>query len=250
MDTNSNAASKKEWFKDWFDSPYYHLLYQKHDDQEAHLFIDRLLDRLQPDPDAHLLDLACGKGRFARYLAEKGFEVTGLDLSVHNIEYARQFETEKLSFFMHDMRLPFRINYFDYIFSFFTSFGYFQSEREDVNTLRSAAKGLKKDGVFVLDFFNSEYVKNHLVIEDERQIGDVHFLQKRRIEGRRVIKDIQITDKGQTFNFQENVCLIGLPDFEKLCQKAGLIIREILGDYQLGAFNAAVSPRLILILQR
>ena len=39
--------TKKEWFADWFNTPYYHTLYKHRDDQEAELFIKRLLDYLK-----------------------------------------------------------------------------------------------------------------------------------------------------------------------------------------------------------
>jgi hypothetical protein len=50
-----------EWFKNWFDSPYYHLLYSNRDAIEAQKFIDQLLDFLQPSANARMLDLACGR---------------------------------------------------------------------------------------------------------------------------------------------------------------------------------------------
>ena len=121
---------RKEWFANWFDSPYYHILYQKHNEQDAKKFLDILLAHLTPQyreaEKVHLsvLDLACGKGRHSRYMASKGFDVTGIDLAHKSIKYASQFEKENLTFFEHDMRKPFRINYFDFILNIFTSFGF------------------------------------------------------------------------------------------------------------------------------
>ena len=107
------------WFKDWFNSPYYHQLYFNRDEQEAAKFIDKLVDHLQPAPNALMLDVACGKGRHAVHLAEKGFDVTGIDLSEDSIKEALLHQTEKLHFYRHDMRLPFYINYYDCAFNFF-----------------------------------------------------------------------------------------------------------------------------------
>jgi SAM-dependent methyltransferase len=61
-----------------------------------------------------MVDIACGKGRHSKFLAAKGFDVTGIDISTDSIQYAKQFETDNLHFFVHDMRLLFWINYFDY----------------------------------------------------------------------------------------------------------------------------------------
>ena len=86
-------------------------------------------DHLQPGPVTAMLDVACGKGRHSRFLAEKGYDVTGIDLSEYSIGEALKYEAENLHFYRHDMRLPFWINYFDYAFNFFTSFGYFQQPK-------------------------------------------------------------------------------------------------------------------------
>ena len=124
------------WFKDWFNSPYYHLLYQNRDESEASRFIERLLEHLHPPKNARMLDIACGKGRHALQLASKGYDVTGIDLSPESIKFAEQFSHEKLQFFVHDMRRPFWIRYFNYAFNFFTSFGYFETMREHDGRLK------------------------------------------------------------------------------------------------------------------
>ena len=59
------------WFESWFDSKYYHILYQNRDDNEAKYFIDNLLDAFHFKKGARLLDLACGKGRHSIYLNSK-----------------------------------------------------------------------------------------------------------------------------------------------------------------------------------
>ncbi|MFS8082300.1 MAG: class I SAM-dependent methyltransferase, partial [Ginsengibacter sp.] len=117
------VAENSPWFKEWFNSPYYHKLYFNRDKVEAADFINRLVGYLNPPADSKMLDMACGKGRHSIQLASKGFDVTGVDLSEDSILSAKKFENNHLHFFVHDMRLPFWINYFDYGFNFFTSFG-------------------------------------------------------------------------------------------------------------------------------
>src|SRR5688572_24580227 len=112
---------ERNWFKEWFNSPYYHLLYNHRDDKEAITFINQLIKYLAPPVGSRMLDVACGKGRHSKALAEMGFDVTGIDLSFESINEALEFADENLHFFQHDMRLPFWINYFDYAFNFFTS---------------------------------------------------------------------------------------------------------------------------------
>src|SRR5580700_7593458 len=110
-----------DWFREWFDSPYYYRLYADRDENEAAGFIDRLLGLLGPPPGSEMLDLACGRGRHSRILARHGFEVTGIDLAPSAIAFAQQFANDHLRFYVHDMRHLLCTNCFEYAFNFFTS---------------------------------------------------------------------------------------------------------------------------------
>src|SRR5215203_5041601 len=68
-------AATAPWFKTWFDSAYYHKLYQNRNDEEAKEFIDALLTELSPARGSTMLDLGCGAGRHSKYLATKGHAV-------------------------------------------------------------------------------------------------------------------------------------------------------------------------------
>ena len=113
--------AQQPWFRDWFNSPYYHLLYFERNETEARDFMDRLVTMLKPAEHARILDIACGRGRHSLAMAEKGFDVTGIDISPAMIEEAQKLGRENLHFYVHDMRLPFRINYFNYVFNFWNS---------------------------------------------------------------------------------------------------------------------------------
>ena len=90
--------SVREWFKEWFNSPYYHKLYFERDEKEAQQFIQRLLDLLSPQKEARMLDVACGRGRHSRFLASLGYDVTGIDISPDSIHYAQQFEADTAAY--------------------------------------------------------------------------------------------------------------------------------------------------------
>ena len=81
------------WFKEWFNTPYYHILYKDRDFVEAENFIRNLTQDLQLSKDAKIIDLACGKGRHSVFLQQLGYEVLGVDLSEESIEHNKQFET-------------------------------------------------------------------------------------------------------------------------------------------------------------
>src|ERR1044071_5239717 len=165
----------RPWFFDWFNSPYYHQLYFKRDVKEASAFIDKLIDHLKPAAGSLMLDVACGRGRHSVLLAEKGFDVTGIDLSEDSIREALQYETDNLHFFQHDMRLPFWINYFDYAFNFFTSFGYFKTRREHDDAMRTIVASLRPGGVFVIDYLNVHYAEDHLVHQEIKNVSGTTY---------------------------------------------------------------------------
>ena len=243
---------QQPWYKDWFNSVYYHQLYFNRDDREAALFIDKLINYLKPSPGSAMLDVACGKGRHSIQLAGKGFNVTGIDLSEDSIKEALQFETDTLHFYRHDMRLPFRINYFDYAFNFFTSFGYFKTRREHDNSIRTIARALKKEAVFVMDFLNVHYAEDHLVHQSEKQIGEVNFVITKWYDESHFYKKIVVEDDSleEPLIFNEKVAKFSLGDFTEMFAYQGMQIQEVYGDYNFANYDIRKSPRLVMIARK
>ncbi len=234
------------WFKSWFDSPYYHLLYRHRDFREAELFIDHLIEQLHPKPGARILDLACGRGRHSIYLSNKGYEVTGIDLSEQNIIFCKQFENSRLSFFVHDMRHLFRVNDFDFVFNLFTSFGYFEKHRDNYLTIRNAASSLKKNGILVVDFLNVRYVADRLILHETAQADEVKFNINREYKDGFFIKQIEVNDQGKLSNYVERVEALTHDNFMQIMNECGLEIREVFGSYTLESYDSVNSPRLII----
>lgn len=240
---------ENEWFKSWFDTPYYHTLYKHRDYKEAEKFISNLLKFLSPDEDAKFLDIACGKGRHSKFIHEKGFDVVGFDLSEQSIQAAQPMQENGLSFFVHDMRQIFRTNYFDYALNLFTSFGYFNSQRDELNALNASAKNLKPNGVLVIDFLNKHQVINNLVPFEQKTIDGIEFNISKTIQEKHVIKTIEFTHHNQTYKFQEKVKLLGMEDFKEYFNQSNLKITHTFGNYNLEPF-VNESNRLIIVAKK
>ncbi len=74
------------------------------------------IDRLLPDitKPTRLLEVGCGTGHWSRYFSDKGFEVTGIDISTEMIKIARQKQMPNNRFEIADGRnLPFEDEGFD-----------------------------------------------------------------------------------------------------------------------------------------
>ncbi len=242
----------RDWFREWFDSPYYHKLYFERNDKEAADFIDRLLSLLKPPTGSILLDVACGRGRHARILAAHGFDTTGIDLAPESIAFARTFENDHLHFYVHDMRRQLCSNCFHYAFNFFTSFGYFETHREHMNAVRMVSTALKPGGVFVLDYLNAPYAQEHLVPNEIKTIGGTTYTITRWCDGKHFYKKMVISDQtiAQPLQFTEKVAVLSPEDFEKLFTPNGLRIRQLYGDYALGSYDSKHSPRLLIIAEK
>jgi SAM-dependent methyltransferase len=243
----------KSWYKSWFNSPYYHQLYFKRDEEEAAAFLNRLLATINPPVNSKILDVACGRGRHSIHLASKGFFVTGIDISDESIEDAKQFEKDNLEFFVHDMRLPFRMNYYNYAFNLFTSFGFFRTKREHDNSIRTIAQSLQPGGLFVMDYLNAHYVENHLVYKSELEKEGVTFYITRWLNETHFYKKIVVEDEAnlhEPLEFTEKVAKFSLGDFNDMFAYNGLQMQNVYGDYQFSNYHVNESPRLIMIAKK
>ena len=238
------------WFSNWFNSPYYHTLYKNRDKKEAQFFIDNLIQYLQIPQGSKLIDIACGKGRHAIYFNKEGMNVVGVDLSSNSISYAKEHENSTLQFSVHDMREIYQENYFDIATNLFTSFGYFENNTDEQEAINAIASNLKIGGILIIDFMNVKKVITNLLSSEQKTIDGIVFNINRKVEERRIIKDIAITDGTEKQQFQEKVKALTLADFSNFISKAGLKIIDIFGNYKLDDFNATTSDRLILICKK
>ncbi|MFI5133479.1 MAG: class I SAM-dependent methyltransferase [Chitinophagales bacterium] len=244
--------AEKPWYIDWFNSPFYHKLYFEHDEKEAASFIQHLIHYLKPAAACRMLDVACGRGRHSRILASMGFEVTGTDLSPNSIAYAKQFEKNNLEFYVHDMRLPFWINYFDYAFNFFTSFGYFRTRREHDDAMRTIVRSLKENAVFIIDYLNVHYAEEHLVHEEVKQLGNTIYNIRRWDDATHFYKKMVITDPSISgpLEFTEKIVKFSLGDFNDMLSYQGMQLKEAFGDYNLHSYDVRKTPRMIIVAKK
>jgi len=241
--------SEKDWFVDWFNTSYYHILYQNRNESEAKEFIINLMNHLRLNSTSKILDLACGKGRHSKTLNELGFEVLGVDLSENSIKEAQKWSSDSLSFQVHDMRNKISNRQFNAIFNLFTSFGYFDTFKENQLVCEAMFQMLEPGGKLVIDFMNVYKVIHSLVIKEEKIIDEVDFKISRNYDDSHIFKHIKFSDKGNDFQFTERVQKLRLEDFQSLLEPY-FIIEDIFGSLDLKPFILEKSDRLIIIASR
>lgn len=240
----------KEWFAEWFDTSFYHQLYKSRGYEEAKHFIDNLEKALNFKHSDAFLDLACGKGRHSIYLNSKGYDVIGVDLSRNNIEAANYSATQRLHFFVHDMRETFRPESFNFVLNLFTSFGYFEENYDNFRAIRAVAENLKSGGTLVLDYMNSAKAVKNLTKYYEKEVDGIKFVITKKIEYGFIVKNIDFDYEGEHHHFEERVKILTCEDFRYYFRKAELTCQKIYGSYDLKPFDVVESDRMIFVVQK
>jgi len=229
------------WYQEWFGEEYLEL-YAHRDENEARDQVDFF--RVQCGAvRGELLDLACGMGRHVAMLREAGYRAVGCDLSFTMLRTGIA-EYGPMPMVRADMRsLPFCSSSFGGLVNFFTSFGYFSNEEENVQVVQEMARVLAPDSVFLFDYLNVDRELDHLVTKEDR--GDVHIERWFDPSDRSFNKRITIGEK----RYLERVRGYDLAEISAMFTSAGLAIRSVFGDFA-GAPYEASSPRLILVGRR
>ncbi|NGZ77003.1 class I SAM-dependent methyltransferase [Saccharibacillus alkalitolerans] len=243
-----------EWYEKSFGEDYLRV-YNYRDEQGAAHEVHEMISWLKLEGGAKVLDLCCGMGRHSLSLAEKGYEVTGMDLSDVLLDEAKKEEgAERVRWVQGDMReLPFADGEFDAVVNLFTSFGYFEEDAEHVRVLNEIRRVLRPGGRFIIDFMNPPHVKRHLKPYTEREEEGLKIEERRSIEEGFVKKHITIIpeneDGGERREYDERVKLYTLERFTDMLAEAGLELDEVRGSYDEKRYESD-SPRMIFVGKR
>ena len=122
--------------------------------ESIHATADWILQSQPKNRKLKILDLGCGPGLYAEFFAQRGHDVTGVDLSVNSINYAKKEAQKK------DMNISYiNANYlelampahsFDLITLIFTDFGVLSPKEREV-LLSFVHHTLNKGGLFIFD---------------------------------------------------------------------------------------------------
>jgi len=204
-----------------------------------------------------ILDLCCGTGRHSMILRRKGWNIVGLDLSKNLLAIAkRNMKQERIEMPLvrADMRhFPFRNQVFDAAICMFTSFGYLPSESEDIKSFKEVRRTLRKNGKFLLDVANRNYIIKIFKEKEWAEYGPFYMLEKRSLDQQqsRLISQWTIIRKDikEVRSLQHNVRLYALRKLKQMLNEAGLKFKEVYGGYDGKKFSLD-SPRMIISTER
>lgn len=234
------------WYKEWFGEEYLEL-YSHRDASEAEEHVEFVARHLTgPHPRA-VLDLACGAGRHTAALRRRGYRTLGVDLSLTLLARMRAQGLPRVAGDMR--RLPFAAESFDWVLNFFTSFGYFESERENFRVLEEVVRILNPGGWFLIDLMNPGPALANLKPRDGQA------LESRRTEierwydaGRqRINKRIVVSAPGEPpRTFLESVRLYQPEEVTVGLRWAGFEVAGVFGNFQGDPYERD-SERLIVL---
>jgi SAM-dependent methyltransferase len=250
------ASQGSAWYVDFFRNDYLdvygHTFTYERAVKEAG-FVASILDL---KTDASVLDLCCGQGRHAVEFAKRGLRVTGLDLNQQYLELTRRAAEAakvKLETVAADMReIPFE-NTFDAIVNMYSSFGYLESEADDLKVLQSAVKALKSGGQLLLDMLNREWaVANYIQNDWHTGADDTLYVERRDLDlatSRMHVHFIVIDkDNRRRESIGHIIRLYTLTEMTRLLDRVGLKVTAVFGGFDNESY--AIETRRMIIVAR
>jgi len=241
-----------DWFENWFESDEYLNVYRHRNHEDAKKLFDLIVRNIQIPDKGTVLDLACGAGRHSMLFAKRGYKVTSVDLSKNLLEIARneaKIENVELNLIRCDIRKFTTDIEFDLVLNLFTSFGYFENDSENFAIFDTVYTSLKKDGFFVFDYLNKDFVEKNIVPEDVTVNNGTTILQTRQITGGRVVKNIKIQKEDKELSFLESVRLYSKDILVDELESRRFKVNNIFGDLNGNKFNKD-SDRVIIIAKK
>jgi len=218
--------------------------------------VDFLEKELGLKKGVEILDLACGHGRHTIELAKRGYIIIGQDANSFFLHEAKKFAKKaniEARWIKGDMRqIPFE-NKFDIVINLFTSFGYFEREKDNQKVLHQVAKALRPNGKFVIDVANREYIMRIYKEKESVKLvnGTIVNIERKfdLVTGCNQEKRTKIYKNKKREVFNTSIRVYALSELINMCEKANLQFVVAYGNYdkEVPTIN---SKRCILITKK
>lgn len=224
-----------DWWQKLFDTPLYFELYEAEDTKKAVRQVAQAVKLLGLSPPARVLDAPCGYGRHAVELAQRGFTVTGVDISETQLRRAREKADAAgvpVDLRREDARhLAFDAE-FDAAINLFLSFGYFETDDEHVAMLAGIARALRPGGRFLMEFWNREFEIRYFDRHQVDHTGDVVEVEEwefDHLRGRLNWTNTAFFPDGRRESWWHSIRAYTVAEMRQLFERAGLRLDAVYG---------------------
>jgi len=252
---HETAMSGRPWYMDLFGEDYLRVWAPILPPERTALELEGIVKFLNLPAGSTVLDLCCGHGRHAIPLAQRGYRITGQDLSevfLRRAEADARSQGVEVRWVHSDMRtIPFQ-NEFDAVINIFTSFGYFDRDEENQLVLNQVSKALKPGGVFLMEAAHREgmvrrFTPHSIMRHDDGLIS----LEERQIDlvaGRSETRLTLLHAEGRRTEHRYVVRLYTLTELIAMLEAAGLHLQAPYGG--LDGSTLTLDSRRLVTLSR
>lgn len=245
----------KPWFEEVFDEDYLRTLPFMTAEQTLRE-VAFISEALNPPTDGQILDVACGYGRHAIELSQRGLRITGLDLSLPLlIRAADESQKRALSVnFVHaDMREMTFDGQFDGAYCMLSSFGYFDEET-NLKVATSICRALKPGGRLLLDTLNRDYIVGELPMRIWWEGDGCVVLEEVDFNfhtSRVLIRRSVVFQDGRQVEHEISIRAYSLHELGKLLRQAGFRVLDVSGSLATKShFFGGTSRNIIMVCER
>ncbi len=216
--------------------------------------VDNILALLRAEPPAAVLDLCCGPGRHSLDLAQRGFQVTGVDRTTAYLETARANAQERglqVNFVLEDMRTFRRQQEYDFAINLFTSFGYFEDQADNQLVLNNLFLSLRPGGKLLMEMMGREVLARIFLERTWEEVGNILFLQEHRvIEDWSRIENRWILLKGDNrYEYTITHWVYSASELKDMLIQAGFSVVQFFGDIAGNPYDQN-ARRLVAVAQK
>jgi SAM-dependent methyltransferase len=244
------------WYKTLFGEDYLRMYEPILTPERTQREVDGIVNLLALPQGSSILDLCCGHGRHSIPLAQRGYNVTGQDLSevfLHEAEKEAAGKGVHVDWVHSDMRnIPFE-NAFDAAINIFTAFGYLETQDEDQGVLKQVNKALKPGGLFLLELMHREAMIRHFEpYMIEHHPDGLIVLEEREFDlltSRANVKLTMIYADGERKEYGHAGRVYTLTELAQMLALAGLQVKAYFGGWNSQELTID-SFRLIVLAQK
>jgi SAM-dependent methyltransferase len=241
-----------EWWENYFSEVYY--LTAATMNHSAKHEVDFILNQVDIPQGVKILDMCCGYGRHSYELAQRGYDVTGVDYSEELINKAMKkianedlpnlrYKTGDIRYFQDDRQ-------YNMVLNLFISLGFFKQERDNEKAIEMLCNLVAENGYLILELHN--YVNIIKQKDEEMKVPGGYIIKTFRYfdsSSKRLSMERVVTRKEYSKVYEINVRVYEFTEILDICSKYGMKHSKHFGDYSGSIFDNN-SERLLLFLRK